>query len=130
LAAVARPTHCLQPILDPWLECSAQLIHGDIMNTTSRNIAFIAAAVGLTASSAGFSADPNQAERYGRDSVTVWNSPMPLSPHTAMPATVTPPGGTPVLGYGRAGGPAPSFPLSPPAREPVYATRAERYGRA
>jgi hypothetical protein len=100
------------------------------MKTTSRTIALIAAAVGLTASSAGFSADPNQTKRYGRDSVTVWNSPLPLSPHTAMPATVTPPGETPVLGYGRAGGPAPSFPLSRPSGEPVHATRAERYGRA
>jgi hypothetical protein len=84
-----------------------------------------AAAIGLTASTAGFAADPNQAERYGRDSVTVWNSHVPLSPPSAMPRGVQP-----ALGYGRAGGPPPSYPVRRPANEPVQATNAERHGRA
>jgi hypothetical protein len=70
------------------------------MKTADRNILLVVAAVGLTASATGFCADPNKVERYGRDSVTVWNSHVALAPPSAMPRGVQP-----SLGYGRAGGP-------------------------
>ena len=100
------------------------LFDGDIMKTADRNILLVVAAVGLTASAAGLCAGPNEVERYGRDSVTVWNSHVQLAPPSAMPRGIQP-----SLGYGRAGGPPPSYPLRPPAREPVQAKSAERYGR-
>lgn len=94
------------------------------MTNASRCILLAAAVVGLTASAAGSCANPDR-ERCGRDSVTVWNANVPLAPPTTMPRGVAP-----SLGYGRAGGPPPSYPTRPPAREAMQAMNAERYGRA
>lgn len=88
------------------------------------HIASIAAAAGLAASAAGFAADNNSVPHYGRDSVTVWNTDVPLSPPTARKSGVV------FVGYGRAGGVQPPWPTQSPPRETVQASHVERYGRA
>jgi len=94
------------------------------MKTACLHIAAIAAAAGLAASAASFAADNNDVPRYGRDSVSLRNTNVPLSPPTARQSGVV------FVGYGRAGGAQPPWPTQAPPRETVQASHAERYGRA
>jgi len=94
------------------------------MKTACLHIASIAVAAGLSASAAGFAADNNTVMRYGRDSIFVWNTNVPLSPPTARQSGVV------FVGYGRAGGAQPPWPTQSPPRDTLQASHAERYGRA
>ncbi len=94
------------------------------MKTASLRIAFAVAAVGLTASAAGLAGDTNSVERFGRDSVTVWNSNFPLMPAAA------PKSGPVWVGYGRAGGLQPTAPPERHPKEALQANHVERNGRA
>jgi hypothetical protein len=95
------------------------------MKSIALHTAFAMGAIGLAVSAVGFAADTNHVQRFGRDSVTVWNSGLRLTP--AQPLQ---PGAAVPVAYGRAGGAQPQPPLERHPAAPMQAMQGERYGRA
>jgi len=95
------------------------------MKSIALHTAFVMGAIGLAVSAVGFAADTNNVQRFGRDTVTVWNSGLALTP--ARPLQ---PGAPVQVAYGRAGGAQPHPPLERHPAGSVHAMQAERYGRA